>query len=479
MSSQIEIAITKSMETAFVSTMRDTAKQLSEKFGFSYEDALKALEIDSSKPSTMVTLVKPSKKVKETNEHVTSRELKFPLPFSGRIVDDCCLAVLNNSGLYSQCLNPPSSKSDQNLCSKCVKQAQSSPDRRPPYGFISERIEQGDEYVDKKGNRPVPFTKVMKKFKLTRDMIETEVSRLDIFFDTNHFDEPESKRGRPKKNDLLVKSKKASKNITVETHEDMSSLSGSEEDDSESKKAAKKAQKQAELAEKEQRKAEKEAQKKLKEEADELEKEQKKAEKEAQKKLKEEADELEKQQKEEARKAKEVEKEAQKKAAKEAEDALRQAKETARKIKEDAENAKKAVKENRMMGKEDGHSKKVEKATKKKAKEVKTTEKKEETIVAEAEEELKNEDECEDDHDQQEPTWQFAIPPKKQTDVVIDDVVYVYQNGNIFQKTDGNKYMGTYCLNSKVVQWDNDDDEEIDEDEDSIVASQSEDDDDA
>ena len=450
MSSQIEIAITKSMETAFVSTMRDTAKQLSEKFGFSYEDALKALEIDSSKPSTMVTLVKPSKKVKETNEPVTSRELKFPLPFSGRIVDDCCLAVLNNSGLYSQCLNAPSSKSDQNLCSKCDKQTQSSPDGRPPYGFIAERMELGDEYVDKKGSRPVHFTKVMRKLKLTREMIETEVSRLDIFFDTNHFDEPESKRGRPKKNDLLVKSKKASKNITVETHEDLSSLSGSEEDDSESKKAAKKAQKQAELAEKEQRKAEKEAQKKLKEEADEL----------------------EKQQKEEARKAKEVEKEAQKKAAKEAEDALRQAKETARKIKEDAENAKKAAKENRMMGKEDEHSKKVEKATKKKAKE----EKKDETITK-VEEELKNEDE-----DVDEPTWEFAIPPKKQIDVEIDGVVYVYQNGNIFQKTDGNKYMGTYCLNSKVVQWDNDDDEEIDEDdedEDSIVASQSEDDDDA
>jgi hypothetical protein len=54
MSSQIEIAITKSMETAFVSTIRDTTKQLSEKYGFSYEEALKALEIDPKIPSPRV-----------------------------------------------------------------------------------------------------------------------------------------------------------------------------------------------------------------------------------------------------------------------------------------------------------------------------------------------------------------------------------------------------------------------------------------
>jgi hypothetical protein len=429
------------METAFVSAMRDTAKRLSERFDFSFEEALEALEIDSSKPSTMVTLVKPSKKVKETDEPVTSRELKFPLPFSGRIVDDCCLAVLNNSGLFSQCLNKPSSKSDQNLCSKCDKQAQSSPDGRPPYGFIAERIEQGDEYVDpKKGSRPVHFTKVMRKLKLTREMIETEVSRLDIFFDTNHFDEPESKRGRPKKNEdsFPVKSKKASKNISIELADDidMSSLSGSE---SESKKTAKKAAKEQKNAEKEQKRLEKEAARKQ-------------------------TDELEKQQKEAAR----IEKEAQKKAA---DDALKLAKETTRKIKE----------ENRLMGKQDSESRKVEKAAKKKAKE----EKKEETIT-EVEEELKNEDEvvC----DEPEPTWQFAIPAKKQIDVTIDGIVYVYQNGYIFQKTDGNKYMGKYNLDTQIVHWDNDDDEQIDEDEedeedeendedeDSIVASQSEDD---
>jgi hypothetical protein len=409
MSSQIEIAITKSMETAFVSTMRDTAKQLSEKFGFSYEEALKALEIDSSKPSTMVTLVKPSKKVKELDEPVTSRELKFPLPFSGRIVDDCCLAVLNNCGLYSQCLNPPSSKSDQPLCSKCFKQTLSSPDGRPPYGFISERIEQGDDFIDpKKGNRPVPFTKVMKKLKLTREMVENEVSRLDIPFDTNHFDEPESKRGRPKKNEdelVPVKSKKASKNLTIELPHDheMSSLSGSEDDS----KAAKKLQKRAE-----------------KEAAD----EQKRAEKEA-------ADQQKRAEKEAVRKAKEV-------------------------VRKDSENAKKEI---RMMGKEDTESRKIEKATKKAAKE----EKKKEPIQ-------KQEPEPELTEEEQTPPLNIAIPPKKLIDVEIDGVVYVFQNGFIFHKNEGNKYAGTYNWTTKEVQWDEDEDEEIDEDEESIVASQSE-----
>jgi len=496
------------METAFVSTMRDTAKQLSEKFGFSFEEALKALEIDSSNPSTMVTLVKPSKKVKETDdEPVTSRELKFPLPFSGRIVDDCCHAVLNNSGLFSQCLNKPSSKSDQNLCSKCDKQSKSSPDGRPPYGFIAERIEQGDEYVDpKKGSRPVHFTKVMKKLKLTREMIETEVSRLEIFFDTEHFVEPDSKRGRPKKNEdtpVLVKSKKASKNMTVETHEDMSSLSGSEEEDSESKKAAKKAQKEAELAEKELKKAAR----KLKEQADELEKEQKKVEKEAARKLKEQADELEKEQKKVEKEARDLEKEAQKKAQKEAEeaakDALKQAKEAARKIKENAEISKKEAKENRMMGNEDANSRKVEKAIKKAekestkeqkpakeqkpVKEQKPTKEEKKPVAKKAEPVAKKEpepvQELEEEEEDDEPTYELAIAPKGQTDVKIQGVVYIYQNGNVFDKKT-NDFVGTYDWKTKVFEPADDDEEvdqeeeeippiEEDEEEEEVVASQS------
>jgi hypothetical protein len=517
MSSQIELAISKSMETAFVSTMRDTAKQLSEKFGFSYEEALKALEIDSSKSSTMVTLVKPSKKSKEIDdEPVTSRELKFPLPFSGRIVDDCCLAVLNNSGLFSQCLNAPSSKSNQTLCSKCFKQSQSSPDGRPPYGFISERIAQGDEYVDpKKGSRPVHFTKVMRKLKLTREMIETEVSRLDIFFDTEHFVEPDSKRGRPKKNEdvdaPVVKSKKASKNITVETHEDMSSLSGSEEEDSESKKAAKKAQKEAELAEKEQKKAEKEAARKLKEQAD----EQKKVEKEAERMKKMVADEAEKEQKKAEKEARDLEKEMQKKAQKEAEDAakeaLKQAKDAARKIKEVAEASKKEAKETRMMGGEDAYSKKAEKFIKKAAKEEPAKESKpekkekpvKESKPAKEQKPTKEEkkpaakkakepepepepepvQELEEEEEDEEPTYELAIAPKGQTDLKIQGVTYIYQNGNVFDKKT-NDFVGTYDWKTKVFEMAEDDDEidqeeeeippiEEDEEEEEVVASQS------
>ena len=487
MSSQIELAISKSMETAFVSTMKETAKQLSEKFGFSYEEALKALEIDSSKPSTMVTLVKPSKKVKETDdEPVTSREVKFPLPFSGRIVDDCCLAVLNNSGLFSQCLNAPSSKSNQTLCSKCFKQSQSSPDGRPPYGFISERIAQGDEYVDpKKGSRPVHFTKVMRKLKLTREMIEAEVSRLEIFFDTEHFVEPESKRGRPKKSEdedaPVVKSKKASKNMTVETHEDMSSLSGSDEEDSESKKAAKIAQKEAELLEKAARKAEKEEFKKEAEEYLKSLKEQKRIEKEEARKVKEQQDELEK-----------IEKEAAKKAQKEAEDTLKQAKEAARKIKEAAENAKKEAKENRTMGKEDAASRKVEKEIKKAAKEPAKEAKpvkeskpaKESKPVKKAKTAAKKEPEPEPaqelEHEEEEEKAPVYVP--KMMNITIEGVEYIYQKGNVFDKKT-NEFVGTYDWETKIFVMADDDEEvdqeeeippiEEDEEEEEVVGSQS------
>ena len=507
MSSQIEIAITKSMETAFVSTIRDTAKQLSEKFGFSYEEALKALEID---PKVIMTngVIKP-KKVKETEDPITSRELKFPLPFSGRSVVDSCSAVLYNSGLFSQCLNKPS-KSDFNLCLKCSKQAL---DGKPPYGFIQERIDQGDDYVDpKKGSRPVHFTKVMKKFQLTREVVENEVSRLQIPFDTEHFVEPESKRGRPKKDGPILmpmpKSKKASKNISVELPEDMSSLSGSE-DDSSSKKS-----KSQKLAEKEQKRAEKE-------EAEEL----KRIEKETARKAKEEAEELKRIEKETARKAKEeaeelkrIEKETARKAKEEADELARKAKEVARK---DAEKTKEEIK---LMGKEDANSKKVEKVTKKaSAKSMKEKKEKKETKVELPAKELEQEEEqitppaktpvqdevkiatpAKEQEEQEElqgsPSKQeeqlaelllqeeedhqiqYATQPKKTFDVIIQGVAYLYQNGFIFHKDKSNAYAGTYNLETKEFQFDEDeelDEEEEDDEEEDEVSSQTEDEDDA
>ena len=487
MSSQIEIAITKSMETAFVSTIRDTTKQLSEKFGFSYEEALKALEID---PKVIMTngVIKP-KKVKETEDPITSRELKFPLPFSGRSVVDSCSAVLNNSGLFSQCLNKPS-KSDYNLCLKCSKQALNG---RPPDGFIQERIDQGDDYVDpKKGCRPVHFTKVMKKLKLTRDMVENEVSRLQIPFDTEHFVEPESKRGRPKKDDqddpIPVKSKKASKNISVELPEDMSSLSGSEDD---SKKSDKEQKKEAARKAKEDARKAKEDARKAKEDADEL----KRIEKETARKAKEDADELkriEKEAKEAARKAKE-----------DADELKRIEKEAARK-------AEGLEKENRMMmGKEDANSKKIEKATKKASKEAtkvkkgkkietpakepvlqdelqeeQITEPQEEQIAEPQEEQIDElqESPSKQEEEEEEEALQIATQRKKTFDVIIEGVTYLFQNGFLFHKDKTNTYAGTYNLATKEFQFDEDDeeiDQEEDEEEEEDVGSQTEDDEDA
>jgi hypothetical protein len=363
---------------------------------------------------------------------------------------------------------------------KCSKQAL---DGKPPYGFIQERIDQGDDYVDpKKGSRPVHFTKVMKKFQLTREVVENEVSRLQIPFDTEHFVEPESKRGRPKKDGPILmpmpKSKKASKNISVELPEDMSSLSGSE-DDSSSKKSK--------LAEKEQKRAEKE-------EAEEL----KRIEKETARKAKEEAEELKRIEKETARKAKEV-------------------------ARKDAEKTKEEIK---LMGKEDANSKKFEKVTKRAAtmKEKKEKKEKKETKVELPAKELEQEEEqitppaktpVQDEvkiatpakeqeeqiyelqgspspskqeeqlaelllqeEEEEEDQIQYATQPKKTFDVIIQGVAYLFQNGFIFHKDKSNTYAGTYNLETKEFQFDEDDeevDEEDDDEEEDEVSSQTED----
>jgi len=57
------------------------------------------------------------------------------------------------------------------------------------------------EYVDPKGRKPVAYTKVMKKYKLTEEQVLEEAKKLNMVINPEHFVVPESegvKRGRPK-----------------------------------------------------------------------------------------------------------------------------------------------------------------------------------------------------------------------------------------------------------------------------------------
>jgi hypothetical protein len=96
----------------------------------------------------------------------------------------------------------------------------------PEYGTITQRQAVGIyEFVDPKGRKPVHYTKVMKKYKLTQERVEEEAGKFEIVIDPQHFVVPEGdvKRGRPaaaakepKAKGVKGRPKKEKKVLTIE-----------------------------------------------------------------------------------------------------------------------------------------------------------------------------------------------------------------------------------------------------------------------
>ena len=122
----------------------------------------------------------------------------FALPYNGECAADCCSALRQNNGLYTQCQIVVDG-------TKFCKQCQISADKNdgiPEYGTIEQRqAVDMFEYVDPKGRKQVHYTKVMKKLKLTQEQVLEEAGKFNININIKHFEEEEKetvKRGRPK-----------------------------------------------------------------------------------------------------------------------------------------------------------------------------------------------------------------------------------------------------------------------------------------
>jgi chemotaxis protein histidine kinase CheA len=293
------------------------------KYNFNAEEVYRELGLDLVK-------VEHKKEGKRKTEKVSVSVAKptFPLPYNGEMNGECCSALRQNNGLYTQCTGVR--RDGSNFCKGCASQMQKTGAEVPEYGTIEMRKAVGIfEYVDPKGRKPVAYTKVMKKYKLTEEQVLDEAKKLNMEINREHFAVPEeTKRGRPSKEKETKekgtrgrpkKSKKVVEidgdtedlfatlvaNANEEVVEDVKS-----EDEVVLKKeklAAEKAEKLA--AEKAEKLAKKEAERLAREEkkkAEEEEKALKKAAAEQAKKEKELAAEQAKKEKEEAKKAKEA-----------------------------------------------------------------------------------------------------------------------------------------------------------------------------
>ena len=126
----------------------------------------------------------------------SSSGVGIPLPFSGVIAEECCIALRQNSGLYTQCQSLKAGSS--RYCNQCGKKGESG---ESEYGTVESRMAVGlQDYVDNKGRKQVHYTKIMKNLNLTEEQVMEVANKHGIKVDASHFIAPVdgSKRGRPK-----------------------------------------------------------------------------------------------------------------------------------------------------------------------------------------------------------------------------------------------------------------------------------------
>jgi len=181
----------KKMNLEVMKMMKSVVEVCASKYNFDAEEGYRmicnceGLEIKSSS--------KRSKKI-------SSKAVKsaFPLPYNGEVNGECCMGIRLNSGLYTQC---PSIRLEGGAyCGSCNKQATKNEHGLPDYGSIqtrSSKYTKDEEFVDPSGKKPVAYTKVMKKFKVTEEQVREEAAKHNMTLDPRHFVEAEKKSGRP------------------------------------------------------------------------------------------------------------------------------------------------------------------------------------------------------------------------------------------------------------------------------------------
>ena len=232
----------------------------------------------------------------------------FPLPYNGELNDDCCKALRHNNGLYTQCTGL---RVGGDFCKSCTTTMKKSCSEVPEYGTIEQRMATGIfEYVDPKGRKPIAYTKVMKKYKISEEQVMMEASKLNLTINPGHFVVPESesvKRGRPKtakepkSKGVKGRPKKEKKVLMIEGEnsddlfaslvasanndsDEISIIKSKKSDEERAEKEAKRVAAEVAKKEKESKLAAEKAEKELKKEQERLAREAKKAEEEAAKK---------------------------------------------------------------------------------------------------------------------------------------------------------------------------------------------------
>jgi hypothetical protein len=175
-------------------------KSCGEHYNFDSDEAIRLLGLMNIKVDR-----KMPEKAKKASKEKTLKAA-FPLPYNGECGTDCCSALRQNQGLYTQCNS--AAKKGGVFCKMCQMNADKN-NGVPEYGTIQMRNAVGIfEYVDPKGRKPVAYTKLMKKYKVDQATVIEEAVKFGININADHFFAPvEISKGRPKKEKVEAKEK--------------------------------------------------------------------------------------------------------------------------------------------------------------------------------------------------------------------------------------------------------------------------------
>jgi hypothetical protein len=220
------VIVSEQMERLVILAAQELASKAvyacGEHYSFDAEEAISLLGLGA----IQVSRNKPEKQEKAAK--VVTVKSSFPLPYSGECNDALCHGLRQNNSLFTQC--QAQRKGENQFCKSC----QSSADKNggiPEYGTIEQRQAVGIfEYVDPKGRKPIAYTKIMKKFKVSQEQVLEEAGKMNKIVDVNHFEEQDGKRGRPSsKKEKEVSEPKGAKGRPKKTKKVLE-IEGEEED---------------------------------------------------------------------------------------------------------------------------------------------------------------------------------------------------------------------------------------------------------
>lgn len=201
----------RNIESAMREHTKTVVTQLASFYGFDVEDAMSRLSLDI-KPKKAA----PKKKASDAGEgDVSEKKAKkvkaprvervvpsIPLPWCGTVMDDWCMAIRSNHGLFTQCTSLRDG--DSQMCKACGKAASKSTSGASKFGLISER--DSESFTQK----VTPYASVMKKQNITKEVAIAEAEKFGWVISDAIFDAAPAKRGRKKSDTSSSDDKSAS-----------------------------------------------------------------------------------------------------------------------------------------------------------------------------------------------------------------------------------------------------------------------------